>query len=116
MTVISIKQLPNIQQYVQYIYPVQPNAEVTAICIFKQLFRSDDVMVDVYLDEISENTKIISGRKVTPDAPISPPRYDMGFEYSIDCVDIDGVGLPIRNDNLNKFYLQFTKEDGNDWN
>ena len=113
--IISIQQLPDIQQYVQYIYPVQPNAEITVICIFKQLYRSDDIIVDVYLDEISENTKIIAGKKVTADSIISPPRYDMGLEYSIACIDIGGTGQPVRKDNLNKFYLQFTKEDGEDW-
>ena len=44
---ILIKQLPNIFNYVQYIVPFQVSSDVTVTMILKQLYRSDDVLIDI---------------------------------------------------------------------
>ena len=109
---ILIKQLPNIFNYVQYIVPFQVSSDVTVTMILKQLYRSDDVLIDIYLNEISEDTKIITGKKVTSGGIVCLPRYDKGFQYRVDCVDMDMTGQPVRKDNIQNFYLQFTLDDG----
>lgn len=109
---ILVKELPNIYNYVQYILPFQLSSDVTVTIILKQLYRSNDVLVDIYLNEISEDTKIIAGRKLTSGGIVCFPRYDMGFQYRIDCMDMDMTGQPVRNDNIQDFYLQFTLDDG----
>lgn len=109
---LLIKQLPNIFNNVQCIMPFQVSSDITVTMILKQLYRSNDVLIDIYLNEISEDTKIIAGRKLTSGGIVCLPRYDMGFQYRIDCVDIDMIGQPLRNDNIQDFYLQFTLDDG----
>lgn len=109
---ILIKQLPNIYNYVQYILPFQLSSDVTITMILKQLYRSDDILIDIYLNEISEDTKIISGRKLTSGGIVCLPRYDKNFKYRVDCMDIDMIGQPVRKDNVQDFYLQFTLDDG----
>lgn len=112
---IVITKLPDITDYMQFITPLQLSSDVNIICILKQLFRDDDVIVDFYLSEISENTKIVSGVKLTSDALLCLPKFDLGFNYYIKCVNIDGINEPITKNNVHKFYLQFTTEDGTEW-
>ena len=112
---IVVTQLPDISNYMQFITPLQLSSDVSVICILKQLFRDDDVLIDFYLSEISEDTKIVSGVKLTSEALLCPPNYNLGFNYSIHCVNINGVNEPITKNNVHKFYLQFTTEDGTEW-
>lgn len=110
-----VTKLPDISQSMQYIQQIQLNTEITVVFIFKTMFRDDDVLFDLYLNEIADETKIISGKKLTADALLVQPRYDLDFKYYIHCVDSDGVDESINRYNLNKFYLQFTSYEGKDW-
>ena len=112
---IVITKLPDISNYMQFITPIQLGSDISIICVFKQLFRDDDVLVDFYLSEISDNTKIVSGIKLTADSLLCLPRFDLGFNYNIYCSNIDGINEPITKNNVHKFYLQFTTEDGTEW-
>lgn len=114
MKIVTTK-LPDISDYMQFIVPLQLSSDVSIICVFKQLFRGDDVMVDFYLSEMSEDTKITSGIKLTSDSLLCMPRYSIGFNYYVKCVNIDGVNEPVTKNNVHKFYLQFTTEDGEEW-
>ena len=103
--------LPDISDYMEYLQTVQLGTENTVLLRFKTCLRSDDVFVDIFLNEISEDTKIISGRKMTPNSMISIPNSDNSLQYSIHCVDIDDTLLPINKYNLNKFMLFFQSTD-----
>ena len=108
--------MPDITGYMQYVCPISLDNDATIIVVFKQLYRDDDVLVDIYLNEMAEDTKIISGRKLTADSVICHPRNDINFPYYIKCTDIDDINTSIKNYNVHKFYLQFTYFDGEDWN
>ena len=112
---ITITKLPDISNYMQFITPVQLGSDIGVICVLKQLFRDDDVLIDFYLSEISDSTKIVSGIKLTKNSLLALPRHDIGFNYSIYCSNIDGVSDPITKNNIHKFYLQFTTEEGTEW-
>lgn len=114
--IINIQSLPDVSQCMQYIYPIQISSDVNLIFIFKQLFRSDNIIFDIYKNEISDNTKIISGKTIMPNTLICQPNYGLGFNYEIRCCDIKGINQSINKYNLHKFYLQFTSYDGEDWN
>ena len=108
---ILVQQLPDISEYSECIAPFQLSSDVSLTIVLKQMYRSDDVLIDIYLNEISEDTKILSGKKLTVDSLVCPAHFDKGLEYRIDCLDIDGVGLPLLKSNVSKFYLQYTKDD-----
>lgn len=112
---ISIANLPDITNFIDYTYSIQVNTDISIIIVFKHLYRSDIVLADIYLNEITDATKIISGIKVTSGSLVSPPRYDLNFPYYIHCIDQDGVDEPVKQDNLYQFYFQFTNYDGGDW-
>ena len=114
MKITGIK-IPDISQYMQYTQSVQLSSDVTVLIVYKTLFRSDDVLVDIYLNEISENTIITSGRLLVNEATLARPKNDIGFKYSIYCYDIDDVNSSINKYNAYKFYLQFTTEEGKEW-
>ena len=106
---INIQQIPDISQYNEYIYTLQLTAEVSIVLIFKQMFRSDEVLLDIYLNEIADDTKIVSGKILQPDSIICLPRHDLSFEYQIECVNQDCVEEPLDKNNAYKFYLYFRK-------
>ena len=112
---VTIVKLPDISDYMQFIVPLQLSSDVSIICVFKQLFRDDDVLVDFYLSEIADNTKIVSGVKLTSNSLLCLPHYDLGFIYSIYCLNIDNINEPVTKNNVHKFYFQFVTEDGVDW-
>lgn len=114
MNITTIK-IPDISQYMQYMQTVQLSSDVTVLIIYKTMFRSDDVIIDFYLNEISENTVITSGRLLVNEAILARPRHDINFKYSAYCYDIDGVNSGINKYNAYKFYLQFTSLEGEDW-
>ena len=113
---IVVTKLPDISDYMQFITPLQLDNDISIICVLKQLFRSDDVIIDFYLSEISDDTKIVAGIKLTSNSLLSLPNYNLGFNYSIYCSNINGVNEPVTKNNVHKFYLQFTTEDGKEWN
>ena len=112
---IQIQRLPDVTQYLTNYLQIPITADSTLLFVFKTLYRSDDVLVDIYLNEITEDSLIIGGRKLAPDSIVSYPRYDLGFNWYISCVDQDGVDLPLTQYNMYKFYLQFTLDDDEDF-
>lgn len=113
--IISIQSLPDVSECSQCIYPIQLSSDVNIVFIFKQLFRSDDIIIDIYLNEISDNNKLVSGKTLSPDSLICQPNYNLGFNYKITCNDTKGINQSINKYNLHKFYLQFTSYDGKEW-
>lgn len=112
---ITTTKIPDISQYMQYMHTVQLSSDVTVLIVYKTLFRSDDVLVDIYLNEISENTLIVAGKLLVNGATLTSPKHDIGFKYSAYCYDIDGVNSGINKYNAYKFYLQFTSLEGKEW-
>lgn len=107
--------IPDIQNYMQYVSLFQISSDISLVIVYKTLYRNDDVLIDIYINEITDDTKIISGRKLTSDSIISLPRYDLGFEYWINCIDQDGINVSLNKYNAHKFYLQFTSYEGDEW-
>lgn len=107
MNIDTISKIPDIQEYSQYFSFLQISNDISLVILYKQLFRSEDVLVDVYLNEISENTKMVSGKKLESGSLVASPKYDLGFKYYIFCVDQDFIKESINIYNANKFYLQF---------
>lgn len=112
---VIINQIPNILNYSQYISLTQISSDVSLIIVYKTMHRSDDVLVDIYLNEIADDTKIISGRKLTTDSIVCLPKPDIGFTYWINCVDQYGINTSLNKYNAHKFYLQFTSYEGDEW-
>lgn len=112
---IVLNSIPNITDYMQYITTIQIDSDITIVVVYKTLYRSDDVLVDIYLNEIADDTKIISGRKLTKDSIVSLPKHDLGFEYLIRCVDQFRINSSLNKYNAHKFYLQFTSYEGDEW-
>lgn len=111
-----IKQgIPDVSDNIKYITPLSLDNDVTIIIVYKTLFRSDDVIIDIYLNEISDETKVVTGRKLTCESLICLPRYDIGFPYYIKCMDQDEINTSLNKYNAHKFYLQFTSYEGEDW-
>ena len=57
----NIIKMPDISDYMQYTMLHQITNDTSIIMIFKSLFRSDDILIDIYKNDITENSKIISG-------------------------------------------------------
>ena len=106
MILTSLK-LPDITQDMLLSVNLPLNNDLTIVIIFKSLNRSDNVIIDLYRNDISEETKIITGKILQPDSVIKNP--DSNFNYKIECVDEDGIHEPITQNNLHKFYIQFVQ-------
>jgi hypothetical protein len=108
-------QMPDITNYTQ-LYVTEPiSSDLTVMLVYKKMDRSDSVLLDVYLNEISSETKVVSGKLLKPDSTVSLPKEEVDFLYSIYCQDRDGVDQDITNRNLNKFFLEFVLDDGDVW-
>lgn len=114
MIIINAK-IPDISQYIQYIQTAQISDDATVLIVYKPMSRSDDVVVDFYLNEISDNTLIAGGKLLVNNAILAYPNYDLGFKYSIYIYDLEGTNSGINKYNAYNFYLQFTSEEGKDW-
>lgn len=112
---ITITNIPDISDYMEYIAQYQISNDVSIIAIYKTLFRSDDVLIDLYLNEISDNTLLLAGRKLTSNSCVCYPRSENGFNYWVHCIDQDGVDSDVQKTNAYKFYLQFTSYEGEEW-
>lgn len=106
MILTSLK-LPDITQNMLLSVNLPLNNNLTIVMIFKSLNRSDNVIIDLYRNDISEETKIITGKILQPDSIIKNP--DSNFNYKIECVDEDGIHESITQNNLHKFYIQFVQ-------
>lgn len=106
MILTSLK-LPDITQDMLLSVNLPLNNDLTIVMIFKSLNRSDNVIIDLYRNDISEETKIITGKILQPDSVIKNP--DSNFNYKIECVDEDGIHESITQNNLHKFYIQFVQ-------
>lgn len=95
------------------VVPLLADLSVSVFC--KRQLRSDNVIIDIFLNNINNEDKIVTGKVLAPNSRIFTPSDD-SFNYRIECVDIDGVNKNITPDNLHKFYLQFTNYTvGDDW-
>lgn len=112
---ITIVNIPDISDYMEYISQYQIANDITIIAIYKTMFRSDDVLISLYLNEISDDTMLISGRKLTSSSCVCYPRGENGFNYWVHCVDQDGIHSDVQRSNAYKFYLQFTSYEGKEW-
>ena len=110
MNICTVK-IPDISKDMQFTLLQQIADDTSVIIIFKTFFRSDDIIIDVYKDDINNSSKIISGVRLTPNSLICLPNRDINFPYYINCVDQDRVSIPINKNNAHKFYLQFTSYD-----
>ena len=104
-------KLPNISTYMKYIQLFQLGSEMTLIIVFKSSSRDNNVFVDIYQNDISDNNKIIAGKIITLDSCLCQPNDEMNFPYYINCYDLDGIDLPLNQDTLQNFYFQFTSYD-----
>lgn len=106
MILTSLK-LPNITQNMLLSVNLPLSSDLTIVMIFKSLNRSDNVLLDLYQNDISEETKIVTGKILQPNSVIKNP--DSNFNYKIECVDEDGIHESVTQNNLHKFYIQFTQ-------
>lgn len=106
---IEILNIPDLNDYMKYTSTIQLGSNITVIIIFKRVFRSDDIIVDFYINEISENSKIISGKSLTANSLLCIPKPDTNFNYYINCIDQDGIDESLKYFNAHKFCLQFTE-------
>ena len=111
--IIKVVKMPDISQYGQYISTISLTADITVVCIYKVINRSDGILLDLYKNDISEDTKIVSGKLLTPDSLICTPKNSQEFNYYVNCVDMDDVSCNIIPTNLSQFYLQFTENEYN---
>ena len=112
----TIIQAPNIQDYMQIGQTVTLSEDNTILIIYKRLFRSDNIIVDIYKNNISDDDKIVSGKVLCVDARLYKMNPNVDFNYVIDCVDLQAIDENITPQNLHNFYLQFTNLiDGKDW-
>lgn len=112
---IILTKIPDISQYSKYIQSVQLSSDITVFIIYKTLFRSDDVLVDLYLNEITDNSIITSGKVLVNDSVIIQPRFNDGFKYSVYCYSLDSVQSGLNKYNAHKFHLQFTNINDTKW-
>lgn len=113
---VTVQQAPNIQDYMQVGQTITLSEDNTVLVIYKRLFRSDNIIVDIYKNNISDDDKIVSGKVLCIDARLFNINSNLDFNYIIDCVDLQGIEENITPQNLHKFYLQFTNPiDGEDW-
>lgn len=113
---LSIIQAPNIQDYMQIGQTITLSEDNTVLIIYKRLSRSDNIIVDIYKNNISDDDKIVSGKILCINARLYNLNPNVDFNYIIDCVDLQAVEENITPQNLHKFSLQFTNLiDGEDW-
>ena len=84
-------------------------SDVTLTLVCKRIMRSDNVLADLYLNNFNNEEKIFSGKILKPNSLLYTPNGS-NFDYTIRCLDEDGVGLDITPDNIENFYLQFSKD------
>ena len=106
---IETLNIPDLNNYMKYTSTIQLGSDITVIAIFKRIFRSDDIIVDFYINEISENSKIISSKSLTVNSLLCTPKPDTNFNYYINCIDQDGIDESLKYFNAHKFCLQFTE-------
>lgn len=106
---IKIFNIPDLNDYMKYTSTIQLGSDITVLAIFKRIFRSDDILVDFYINEISENNKVIAGKLLTANSLLCTPSTSNNFNYYINCIDQDGVDDSLRYYNAHKFCLQFTE-------
>lgn len=112
---VTIVNIPDVSDYMEYITQYQISNDITVIAVYKTMFRSDDVLINLYLNEISEDTILIAGRKLTTGSCVCYPRNELGFNYWVHCFDIDCIYTDVQRSNAYKFYLQFTSYENEEW-
>lgn len=116
MSIIMYK-LPEMKSYAQLFSQITLDGDISVTISLKRLFRDSSVLIDIYKDDISEETKIISGRVLKSESMVCSPNPSLGFNYYVDCKDVNGIDETLNIDNISKFYLQFSYcPDNKDWN
>lgn len=111
---IGIFSLPNISDCIECTATYQLSDDLTIIVLFKPQPRGEnDIIIDIYKNDISDANKIISGKILALSSLLCQPRTDIDFPYYLYCYDTDGTGLPLNQFTLQNFYFQFNNfEDG----
>lgn len=102
-----ILNLPDISDYYEFLQVFSIGEEITILIKYKTLTRSDKVLIDIYLNEISEDTKIVAGALLTTDTLLCMPRTDINFNYYIHCIDENDSMIPLNKNNAHKYKLYF---------
>lgn len=110
MNITSFK-IPDISQHLEYIYPVQITAEMTLVFVFKTLFRSNNVLLDIYKDEITDFNSIITNVNLTANSMVCTPKPDLNVYCMIHCWDYDVIDTSLNKFNANNFYIQIQTEE-----
>ena len=108
---LTIVQMPNISDCIQFTSTYQINTELTVIAIFKPLDRENSVLLDLYRNDISEANQIVSGKLLQLNTLICQPNREVGFPYYLRCINQAGLDLPLNQQTLQNFYLQFYSFD-----
>lgn len=105
---IKILPIPNLIQNNQTILPIDLG-EYDALIVFKQQFRSDDVLVNIYKNEISPYALIKGDILLTANGTVTNTNPQKEFNWNVFCANIDGTNEEINFTNAHKFYLQLEK-------
>lgn len=108
---MSIIQMPNISDCMQFTSTYQLNNELTIIAIYKPLERSNHILLDLYRNDISEVNQIVSGKILQLDSLVCQPNRNVDFPYYVRCINQAGLDLPLNQQTLQNFYLQFYSFD-----
>ena len=103
--------MPNISDCIEFTSAYQLNSELTVIAVFKPLIRGDFVLLDLYRNDISEANQIISGKVLQLNSLVCQPNRDIDFPYYVRCINQAGLDLPLNQQSLQNFNLQFYSFD-----
>jgi len=83
------------QNYIIQPYSVEDNL---FIFVYRTTYRDPDlILVDIYRDELNSANKIYSGLKLTENAMLCLPNYELDFPYGVRCIntyELDTVLTP----------------------
>jgi hypothetical protein len=115
MQITSFK-MPSIKNKAEVVLQKQIFDTTSITLVFQKIFRSSNIKLDVYLDGVSEVTKIVSGKILQKDSILYVPNTNSDFKYFISCSNMDFLDEDITENTLQDFYLQFTDyTDGETW-
>lgn len=108
---LTIVQMPNVSDCIEFTSAYQLNSELTVIAVFKPLERTNGILLDLYRNDISEANQIVSGKFLQLESLICQPNRDVDFPYYVRCINQASLDLPLNQQTLQNFYLQFYSFD-----
>lgn len=108
---LTIVQMPNVSDCIEFTSAYQLNSELTVIAVYKPLTRGDYILLDLYRNDISEANQIVSGKVLQLESLICQPNREVGFSYYVRCINQASLDLPLNQQTLQNFYLQFYSFD-----